>query len=162
MSASSHRAACARAVLLLLLALCASGCSFTRWIDRCFGGDIKMNVSVADDLNNNSPVAVEVLFLYDEGQLEALSKQTAQDWFKSRDQFVKDNANKPPGFDHWKWEWVPGQAVPVIPLSYRIGARGGVIFVSYNSAGTHRAMIDPRANIQLSLGTREFTVAQHR
>jgi hypothetical protein len=157
-----HRRALARLAVVALAAVLVSSCGFSRRISRLFGGDIKMTVSVSPQLNNNSPVPVEVLVFYDPKLMEQVMAMTAQEWFQARPQFIQDNGSKQPGFDTNHWEWVPNQTIDPFKLSYRIGARGGVVFVGYASAGAHRQSIDPQLNITLSLGPTDFTVTQTR
>lgn len=157
----SHRRALARLAVVALAALLVSSC-LTRRISRLFGGDIKVTVSVSPQLNNNSPVPVDVLFFYDQGLMEQVMAMTAEQWFAARSQFIKDNGTRQPGFDTNYREWVPNQTVDPFKLSYRIGARGGAVFVGYASAGAHRQAIDPQLNLTLSLGTTDFTVTQSR
>lgn len=154
--------ALARLAVVALAVLLVSSCGFSRRISRLFGGDVKMTVAVSPQLNNNSPVPVEVLIFYDQGLMEQVMAMTAEQWFQGRSQFVKDNGTKQPGFDTHHWEWVPNQTIDRLKLSYRIGARGGVVFVGYASAGAHRQAIDPQLNIALNLGATDFTVTQTR
>lgn len=147
---------------VLLLAVClVASCGVKRKVSRLFAGDVKVEVSVSPQLNGNAPVPVEVVVLYDKGLLETVLQKSAQDWFANREQFIKDNSPSK-SFDSWKWEWVPGQTVEPFKLSYRIGARGGVVFAGYASAGNHRQAIDPQLNIALDLGPTDFTVKQSR
>lgn len=157
-----YRRAFARVAAVALAALLVSSCGIFRRVDRLFGGDIKMTVTVSPQLNNNSPVPVEILVFYDQGLMEQVMAMTAQEWFAARSQFILDNGSKQPGFDTNHWEWVPNQTIEPFKLSYGIGARGGVVFVGYASAGAHRQAIDPQLNISLSLGATDFTVTQTR
>ncbi|HYO11969.1 MAG TPA: hypothetical protein VE685_02095 [Thermoanaerobaculia bacterium] len=147
-------------VLLLAVSLVAS-CGVRRKVSRMFGGDVKVEVTISSQLNDNAPVPVEVVFLYDQGLLESVLQKSAREWFANREQFIKDNSPKK-SFDSWKWEWVPGQTVEPFKLSYRIGARGGVVFAGYASTGNHRQAIDPQLNIALDLGPTDFTVRQSK
>ena len=157
-----HRRAFARLSVIVLAAFLVSSCGITRRISRLFAGDVKMTVSISPQLNNNSPVPVEVLIFYDQGLMTQVMAMTAEQWFAARSQFIKDNGAKQPGFDTYHWEWVPNQTIDPFKLSYQIGARGGVVFVGYASAGVHRQSIDPQLNIALNLGATDFTVAQTR
>lgn len=148
---------------VLLLAVClVASCGIKRKVSRMFAGDVKMQVTISPQLNNNAPVPVEIVYLYDKALLESVLQKSAQDWFANREQFIKDNS---PGkkFDSWKWEWVPGQTfAEPFELSYRIGARGAVLFAGYASPGNHRQSLDPQLNIALDLGPTDFTVQQSR
>lgn len=149
---------------VLLLAVClVASCGVKRKVSRLFAGDVRLEVTISSQLNDNTPVPVEVVYLYDQGLLESVLQKSAQDWFANREQFIRDN---PPGrkFDSWKWEWVPGQTFEKpFRLSYRIGVRGAVIFAGYASPGNHRQSLkDPQLNIVLNLGPEDFTVEQSR
>lgn len=148
-------------VLLLAVCLLAS-CGIRRKVSRMFAGDVKMTVTISPQLNDNTPVPVEIVFLYDKALLESVLQKSAEDWFANREQFVKDNSPDKK-FESQKWEWVPGQTVEKpLNLSYRIGARGAVIFAGYASPGSHRQAIDPQLDIALDLGPTGFTVKQSR
>jgi type VI secretion system protein len=148
---------------VLLLAVClVASCGVKRKVSRLFAGDVKMQVTVSPRLNNNTPVPVEIVYLYDQGLLESVLQKSAQDWFANREQIIKDNSPRKK-LESWYWEWVPGQKFEEpFDLSYRIGARGAVIFAGYASAGNHRQAIDPQLNITLNLGPESFTVEQSR
>lgn len=140
-------------------ALVWGGCILPETLPSFFGGHMKMRVVVSEKLNRASPVAVEVLVVYDKGTFKALEKLTARDWFAQRAQFLKDNeAKKKKKFDHWKWEWVPGQTVPEQVRPYGVGVAGGLIFANYFSPGDHRAGFQPFEPFLLSLGASDFTV----
>lgn len=120
-----------------------------------FGGDLKLEVEVAQETNQNSPVAVELLVASDEQVLTAALALSAHDWFVGREQFRRDH---PKGYVSWFWEWVPGQPVPPQKLSFGVGARGGILFADYLSAGKHRLRFDPHQGIRLRLAETDFTV----
>jgi type VI secretion system protein len=120
-----------------------------------FGGDLKLQVAVARDANENSPVAVELLVISNEQVLNEALKLTAQKWFEGRDEFRHDH---PEGYVSWSWEWVPGQQVEQQKLSFGVGARAGLLFADYGSAGNHRQRFDPHQSILLRLDERDFTV----
>src|SRR6187549_2130614 len=78
-----------------------------------FGGELPLSVSVAPEANRNSPIAVELVIAYDGKVLDELLKMPAGDWFRKREQFLRDH---PGGMDTWKWEWIPGQKVKDVEL----------------------------------------------
>lgn len=146
-----------RGLALLLAALSASGCS-SFGLDRYFGGKLAVRVAVAPDLNDLSPVAVELLIVYDKKVLATLQQMTAEQWFQQRDQLLQQYSQAKHELDHWKWEWVPGQVVPQQVCKYGIGARGALIFADYFSPGAHRASVDPFRPLLVNLGADGFTV----
>lgn len=145
-----------RGLALLLAALSAAGCS-SFGLDRWFGGKLAVRVTVAPDLNELSPVAVELLVVYDKKLLATLQQMTAEQWFQQRDQLLQQYSQARHELDHWKWEWVPGQVVPQQVCKYGIGARGALVFADYFSPGDHRASVDPFRPLLLNLGADGFT-----
>ena len=69
-----------------------------------------MKVQTAPLTNQNNPVAVDVLFVYDRDLLNTLLQMSASDWFAKREQLERDYPQRS-GFAVWSWEWVPGQIV---------------------------------------------------
>ena len=120
-----------------------------------FGGQLPFDVEIASDANEDSPVAVDLVFVYDKKLLDTLLKTPSNEWFAKRDQFVKDYGNS---LAVENWEWVPGQQVERISVPYRPGARRVVLFADYVTEGDHRATADPQEPFKLVLGTRDFSV----
>lgn len=160
-----HRISGCRAPISLVLAMVvllgAGGCNLVRKagnykIPGLFGGNLVLRVAVAEDLNRDSPVAVDLVVVYDEKTLQTLGEMSAAAWFAGKEQFLKDPSKDKVQIYHW--EWVPGQAVPEKVLPYRRGAAGGLVFADYFAPGEHRATFDPFKPFLLRLGTSEVTV----
>ena len=131
-----------------------------------FGQKVRVQMEVARTLNQNSPVAVDVVLIYDDKLLKDLQKLTAKEWFGKREQMTLDN---PKGiqFGVWGWEVTPGQTVssktlyvPVKTLFLYPKARvlGGMVFADYASPGPHRASIAPGQDILIRLSEKDFAV----
>src|SRR6185503_2488245 len=117
--------------------------------------DVKVHVSPA--ANNNNPVAVDLVLVSDKKLLQELMKLSAGEWFEKRHQFVLDYPREA-GLGANRWEWVPGQQVKVDQVTVKYGVVGGVVFANYFNAGTHRAPVDPRKPILITLGDEDFCV----
>lgn len=120
-----------------------------------FGGQLPFDVEIADDANEDSPVAVDLVFVYDKKLLDTLLKTPATEWFAKREQFLKDYGN---ALVVEKWEWVPGQKIDRMSVGYRPGARRVVLFADYVTEGDHRATADPQEPFKLVLRARDFSV----
>lgn len=139
----------------LLLVLGVLGCGTGS--RSLFGGDAAVRLQADPGINQDSPVALELVVVYDKDLLEKLAAMTAGDWFKNRDQIQKDY----PGDDHFvsmRWEVVPGQSLDEQSLSFGSGARGGIVFADYFSAGAHRTRVDPHQNLRIHLQADDFVV----
>ena len=141
--------------LLGLLLFGGVSCGLPTRVRSMFGGELPLSVAVAPEANRNSPIAVELVIAYDGKALDELLKMPAGDWFRKREQFLRDH---PGGVDTWKWEWIPGQKVEDVELSYRVGAKGGVLFADYATPGEHRARINPHQPARLVFDATDFTV----
>jgi type VI secretion system protein len=142
-----------------LLLLAAASCGLPKRARSMFGGQLPMRISIAPDANRNSPVAVELVIVYEGKLLDELLKMPAGDWFRKREQFLRDH---PGGVDAWRWEWIPGQEVAEQELQVRVGAKGGVVFADYVTPGEHRMRIDPHQPVLLTLRTADFTLEGSR
>lgn len=111
--------------------------------------DVKVHVSPG--ANNNNPVAVDLVLVSDKKLLQELMKMSAGEWFEKRHQ-VKLDYPKETGLEAGRWEWVPGQQVKVDRVTVKYEVVGGVVFANYFNAGIHRAPIDPRKGILITLG----------
>jgi len=123
------------------------------------GGDSKLDVKVhvSPKANNNNPVAVDLVLVQDKKLLQELMKMSAKEWFEKRQQVELDHP-KETALATQRWEWVPGQQVKVdrVPVKFEIA--GGVVFANYFNAGAHRASIDPRKGILITLDDENFCV----
>jgi len=121
------------------------------------GKKVHVKVDISENANNNSPIALDVVLVYDEALLTELIKMPSKEWFEKREQIKRDYPEGT-GLDYWGWEWVPGQKVPVQSLPLKPKAKGGIIFANYFSPGEHRFSIDPFKNIIIRLEEKSFTV----
>jgi hypothetical protein len=115
-----------------------------------------MEVRTAETANQNQPVAMDVLLVYNKQLLQELLKMSASDWFDKRDQIKRDDP-KGDALSAWSWEWVPGQR-ELVELPLQAKARAGIIFARYFSRGEHRARIDPHTSITVELLDKDFSV----
>lgn len=143
--------------ILILTPVLGASCGMKLRARAFLGGKQHIHVKIAEKANRNSPIAVDMLYVYDEKLLEQLAALTAKDWFEKKAQIVKDHPEGT-GLDFWGWEWVPGQEIPVQKLPLRSDTVGGIIFASYHSPGAHRLSFDPSMDIKILLQEDEFLV----
>lgn len=144
-------------VLSLALTGPLLGCGLGVRTRAVFGGKVDLTTKISATANQNTPVAVDLLLVYDKDLLKDLLKTPAKAWFERREQMKHDY---PPGtaFDIWQWEWVPGQRVPPQSLPLKARAQAVIIYANYLAPGEHRARVDPHADLVLQLLEKNFTV----
>ena len=81
------------------------------------GDKLNVKVDISQNANTNSPIALDVVLVYDEALLKQLIKMPSREWFEKREQITRDHI-KGDGLDYWAWEFVPGQNVDtqILPL----------------------------------------------
>jgi type VI secretion system protein len=146
-------------VFLLLFTACPK-VKVPKTVRRVSGaGDSKLDVKVhvSPNANNNNPVAVDLVLVSDKKLLQELMKMSASEWFEKRHQVELDYP-KETALNAGRWEWVPGQDVKVDQVPVKMEIVGGVVFANYFNAGPHRAPIDPRKGILITLGDENLCV----
>lgn len=145
--------------VLLLFTACPKVPKVVRSTVPGASGDSKLDVKVhvSPKANNNNPVAVDLVLVKDKKLLQELMKMSASEWFEKRNQVALDYP-KETALNAGRWEWVPGQQVQLDQVPVKLEISGGVIFANYFSAGTHRAPIDPRKGVLITLGDENLCV----
>ncbi len=141
---------------LLLSSLLLSSCGVGIFARSVFGETLDMQVRVADIANDEYPLAMEVVYVYEEELLKNLLQMSAKQWFEKRAQ-LKNDFPEDSGFESWEWEFTPGQEV-LLHLPLRGGAVGGIIFVNYFNEGQHRVRIQLFRDIKVLLEYSDFKV----
>ncbi|WP_207681679.1 hypothetical protein [Desulfonema magnum] len=143
--------------LFLIMAGTLFSCGIGIRTRSLLGGKLHFTVNISEKANRNSPIALDLVFIYDEKLLEKLLEMPAKEWFEKREQIKRDN---PEGIslDCWSWEWVPGQNIPVQELPLKAAAEGSLIFADYLTPGAHRNRVDPFKDITVRLLEEDFYV----
>jgi type VI secretion system protein len=145
--------------ILIPLVMLASSCGLPNRVRSMFGGQLPIQVSIAPDANEDSPLAVELIVVYENKIADKLMEKKARDWFAGREQFLRDYGDD---VKSWKYEWIPGQEVQPLDLEYGIGAKRVILFADYLTPGDHRATIDPQRPFRLVLGPSELELEELR
>lgn len=157
----------ALAALAVAALLTLSACSgFTSKVSRRFGGKVNFDVELDSRLNQDFPLAVDLVIVYDKALYAELQKMASTEWFEKRDQYKLDG--EPSKLEVSSWEWVPPPDCDSCPgpesrtVDYRIGAHGGVLFADYFNPGVHRIVIEPLKAFTLKLGEKSAELAPPR
>ena len=116
-----------------------------------------LTLVAAPDVNQNSPLALDLVFVRDQATLEKLLSLSASKWFSSKDELMKTYPN---AITLRSWELVPQQ---VLQLSEEaLGSprvAGMLLYANYLSPGEHRAQLPlAREAFLVELGARGFNV----
>lgn len=111
----------------------------------------------APNVNQNSPLALDLVFVRDPIALDKLLTIPASKWFASKEEILKTYPN---AMSIKSWELVPQQ---VLQLSEEaLGSprvAGMVLFADYRTPGEHRAQLPlTRVAFLVELGTSSFSV----
>jgi type VI secretion system protein len=137
------------------IVLATANCSMTHKVRSAFGGMLPVQVTVAPQANEDSPVAVDLVVVYDKKLVDELLKMAASQWFTSKAQFMADHDRQ---IAVQGWEWVPGQKVDPLTIDYRAGAKTVILFADYHTDGDHRFVVQPQQPFRLILAEREMTL----
>ncbi len=149
-----------KAVVLLcsfFLLIAASSCGIGVRTRAMLGGKLRVKVEIAENVNLNSPIAVDLVVVYEEKLQERLLVTTSREWFENKEQIKRDYMEGE-GLDFWSWEWVPGQQVPVQKFPLKPSAEAAFIFADYLTPGAHRYRIDPFESVSIKLNENEYKV----
>lgn len=144
----------------LLLALSLAGCAVPSFLS--FKGDKvkwkQVTLAAKDDANNNSPVAVDVVFVTDEAMQARLAELPASKWFAGREDL---SSTFPKEIRYRSWEVVPGQRLSIAGDDFegpRVAA--AFVFANYREPGAHRVRIDQfSGTLVIQLDAAAFTVS---
>ncbi|MBM3467932.1 MAG: hypothetical protein FJX71_00685 [Alphaproteobacteria bacterium] len=118
----------------------------------------KVHFKVAKNVNQNAPVAVHLIIIYDNGVMGEVSKMTADQYFTAEPQLRKDHAND---IDIVTWEVVPGQEMDPETISptkaYGLGA---FVFARYSTPDAHREAVADEHSITIHLDEKDFYITK--
>jgi type VI secretion system protein len=143
--------------LLPLLALAFCSCGVLVSTRSLLGETLDLEVHIADMANQDNPVAMDVILVYDEDLLKKLLQLSAKEWFEQKAQFKKDYPEDS-GFEVWEREWIPVANTYQEHLSLRGGAVGGIIFAGYRTDGAHRYRLELYQDVRVMLDGDDMSV----
>lgn len=146
-----RRARSRRVVASLVITLLASGC-FWRHPPVATRA---LTLQTAAAANDNRPISVAAVMVYDQAVLATVAKMTASQWFAEREQLRNDSPN---GLDEQDWELVPGSQLRFARLPFPRKGLGLFVFANYASPGEHRVRLDDWRQPSITLGERTLTV----
>lgn len=146
-----------------LALLCLAGLSGLAGCSMLFpsGDKVKwdqLTLAAGEEANNDSPIAVDVVFVTDKTLLARIAELPASKWFAVRDDLT---GTFPDAIRYQSWELVPGQRV-VVPGDKLRGPRvaGVFVFADYPGPGAHRMRIERfDGRLVVQLGDNAFSIS---
>ena len=118
----------------------------------------ELTLAASDEANNDSPVAVDVVFVTDKTLLARVAELPASKWFAVRGDLA---ATFPDSIRYQSWELVPGQRL-VVPGEKLRGPRvaGVFVFADYSGPGANRVRVERfNGRLVVQLGENAFSVS---
>ncbi len=142
--------------VLLGLSLVLTGCGFR---GERIGLD-SLTLDVAERANDDTPIAVDFVVVFDSDLLKLLSEIPSKQWFAERDQYRRDYRQL---FSIWSLELVPGQFRDVRDFPFAGDkAAGLLVFAGYNTPGVHRLRLSESGRVWLRFDSREMRLLTDR
>jgi type VI secretion system protein len=122
-------------------------------------GETTLNITIDQDANQNTPIAVDVVAASDAKTLKDVSAMTAQAWIQKRTNFVRLHPN---AVRVYSWEWVPGQEVAAVKIPQTALASGIILFANYQGPGEHSTILPPSGVVSIRFGPKDFQILPGR
>ncbi len=146
-------------VFLVFLVFLLSGCGGKSFFPFMQSTNIwleKVHFVADDDMNNQTPVVVDIAFCYNENAFDKLLQLNAKSYFQKKKQLVRDLG------DHLKIfsaDVIPGSVSNLeTKVCSKPGVTGALMFVRYNTDGDHRYTVGSAYQIEVSLHKADFAV----
>jgi type VI secretion system protein len=134
--------------LLLLLCLFQAACATH---------PLKVAMTISTDANNNSPVLLSVVIPKNQTLFKKLLDMTAKQWFAQREQLLRDYRRE---LEETYYEFIPGQQVPEINRKVPNKVPQGILFVNYQTPGSHRYTFDINQPLKIGFAQQSVNLSQ--
>ena len=122
---------------------------------------LQVAVEAEPGANQDAPIALAVLVIYEDAVFRELMRLKASEWFDQSEQRLRDNPDMK-DFDLIQWEVMPGQVIPEAVQELQGRPAEGIVFADYYAEGDHRIRFNPMKRIVIVLGTNDFDVVDRR
>ena len=153
-----HRGFAKAALLLCLLSSLLGGFSGCSWV---FGSSERIDTRAIDiqippGANHDWPVAIDIVYVFDDQVAKQLQSLSAADWFRQRNDI---GALYPGKLRVVSYEFVPGQLGPIEHVTGKNTKAFAVFaFANYRGPGVHRARLDRFKKVVIRLGPDDVIV----
>lgn len=158
---------CACLGLLVAVCLLLTACSSLSSVTGFFKSQPKpatpdwssVVITAEAGANQNSPVALDLVFIKDAAMVDALLAMPSAKWFSSRADLIR---SFPDALSVMGFEMVPEQSIRLSPKQIK-GREGlaAVVFADYPGSGEHRQKLTMEVSgLVLTLGSKDFKVTE--
>ena len=112
-------------------------------------------IQAIDNANNNTPVAVDVVYTLNSDLAKKLSQMTAREYYRDRAQIIRDYVNEV--MIH-SWELPPGHTIKEEIDNLHPDTKQAFLFADNDIPGSHRARLPLFQNLIVLLGKTDFKV----
>jgi len=116
---------------------------------------LSVMIQAIDNANNNTPVAVDVVYTLSSDLAKKLSQMTAREYYRDRAQIIRDYVNEV--MIH-SWELPPGHTIKEDVDNLHPDTKQAFLFADYDIPGSHRARLPLFQNLIVLLGKTDFKV----
>ncbi len=114
-----------------------------------------ITLQALDDANENTAIALDVVYTLSKELAQKLSTMTAKEYFKMRQQLMRDYVNLV--MIH-SWELPPGHTVKEEAVDLHPKTKAAFLFADYEVPGTHRARLPVFEDLYVNLNRTDFKV----
>ena len=132
----------------MLLSLVLLACASHPW---------RLQMTIATDANNNSPVLISVVLPKNPTLFKKLLDMTAKQWFSQREQLLRDHRRD---LEETYCEFIPAQQVPEINRKVSSSVSQGILFVTYQTPGSHRYTFDTNQALKIGFAQQSVNLSQ--
>jgi hypothetical protein len=100
------------------------------------------------DMNNNKPVTLDVIVVYDNSLFSILNNLTAKQYYETRNQLYRDNKHL---MSICTWDVLPGKVSPTYKLHVGLNPVCIMIFASYNNESSNHKLIIPAGTNEIMI-----------
>lgn len=115
----------------------------------------KVHFKASDNVNDTSPVTVNIVIAYKPELLAELLKMEADTYFRKVEQLKNDYKGQ---MDIFAWDIIRGQRLEGVINPSRVSGEGVVVFARYSSPGAHRVAIADDREVIIQLDKLDFKV----
>ena len=155
-----------RCFITLAILFSISGCNFSKVStssvsdetlpsEKIIPRSMKVTIQALDDANENTPVAVDVVYTLSQELAQKLSTMSAKEYFKMRDQLIRDYINLV--MIHG-WEIPPGHTVKEEMNALHPQTQAAFLFADYDVPGVHRSKLPVFENLYVHLKRADFKI----